>query len=192
MTKFLKTHKYSAMGKMHDNVWIVLIQYTCMQWEREIEHACTIDKVRILYFCSFCYFVWVYCIFVHFFILYEDMSNKLCSNRDIKYLFPSSQPLNFLNWTKILSLFVFIKIYMYECVCIMNVTGIINHYLNTRTFTTSLNQKVSNSSVLQTSFNMSILDGAMCNIVNRIFFHKIDSLMLIIIWSNLKFQIHKL
>lgn len=95
MTKFLKTHKYSAMGKMHDNVWIVLIQYTCLQWEREIEHTCTIDKVRILYFCSFCYFVWVYCIFVHFFILYEDMSNKLCSNRDIKYLFPSSQPLNF-------------------------------------------------------------------------------------------------
>lgn len=90
MTKFLKTHKYSAMGKMHDNVWIVLIQYTCMQWEREIEHTCTIDKVRILYFCSFCYFVWVYCIFVHFFILYEDMSNKLCSNQDIKYLFPSS------------------------------------------------------------------------------------------------------
>lgn len=116
MTKFLKTHKYSAMGKMHDNVWIVLIQYTCMQWEREIEHTCTIDKVRILYCCSFCYFVWVYCIFVHFFILYEDMSHKLCSNRDIKYLFPSSQPLNFLNWTKILSLFVFIKIYMYnEC-----------------------------------------------------------------------------
>lgn len=74
----------------------------------------------------------------------------------------------------------------------MNVTGIINHYLNTRTFTTSLNQKVSNSSVLQTSFNMSILDGAMCYIVNRIIFHKIDSLMLIIIWSNLKFQIHKL
>lgn len=74
----------------------------------------------------------------------------------------------------------------------MNVTGIINHYLNTRTFTTSLNQKVSNSSVLQTSFNMLILDGAMCNIVNRIFFHKIDSLMLIIIRSNLKFQIHKL
>lgn len=142
----MKTHKYSAMGKMHDNVWIVLIQYTCMQWEREIEHTCTIDKVRILYFCSFCYFVWVYCIFVHFFILYEDMSNKLCSNRDIKYLFPSSQPLNFLNWTKILSLFVF----------------------------------------------MSILDGAMCNIVNRIIFHKIDSLMLIIIWSNLKFQIRKL
>lgn len=67
MTKFLKTHKYSAMGKMHDNVWIVLIQYTCMQWEREIEHTCTIDKVRILYFCSFCYYVWVYCIFVHFF-----------------------------------------------------------------------------------------------------------------------------
>lgn len=58
MTKFLKTHKYSAMGKMHDNVWIVLIQYTCMQWEREIEHTCTIDKVRILYF-------------VHFVILYE-------------------------------------------------------------------------------------------------------------------------
>lgn len=135
--------------------------------------------MSILYFCSF-------------FFLYEDMSNKLCSNRDIKYLFPSSQPLNFLNWTKILSLFVFIKIYMYECVCIMNVTGIINHYLNTRTFTTSLNQKVSNSSVLQTSFNMSILDGAMCNIVNCIIFHKIDSLMLIIIWSNLKFQIHKL
>lgn len=81
MTKFLKTHKYSAMGKMHDNVWIVLIQYTCMQWEREIEHTCTIDKVRILYCCSFCYFVWVYCIFVHFFILYEDMSNKLFKSR---------------------------------------------------------------------------------------------------------------
>lgn len=78
------------------------------------------------------------------------------------------------------------------CICIMNVTGIINHYLNTRTFTTSLNQKVSNSSVLQTSSNMSILDGAMCNIVNRTIFHKIDSLMLIIIWSNLKFKIHKL
>lgn len=69
---------------------------------------------------------------------------------------------------------------------------IINNYLNTRSFTTSLNQKVSNSSVLQTSFNMSILDGATCYIVNRIIFHKIDSLMLIIIWSNLKFQIHKL
>lgn len=142
----------------------------------------------------FLFILYEYIVFLFiFFILYEDMSNKLCSNRDIKYLFPSSQPLNFLNWTKILSLFVFIKIYMYECVCIMNVnTGIINHYLNTRTFTTSLNQKVSNSSVLQTSFNMSILDGAMCNIVNRIIFHKIDSLMLIIIWSNLKFQIHKL
>lgn len=72
MTKILKTHKYSAMGKMHDNVWIVLIQYTCMQWEREIEHTCTIDKVyivflfilllcmSILYFCSFFYFVWRY------------------------------------------------------------------------------------------------------------------------------------
>lgn len=58
MTKFLKTHKYSAMGKMHDNVWIVLIQYTCMQWEREIEHTCTIEK-------------YVYCISVHFVILYE-------------------------------------------------------------------------------------------------------------------------
>lgn len=77
----MKTHKYSAMGKMHDNVWIVLIQYTCLQWEREIEHTCTVDKVRILYFCSFCYFVWVYCIFVHFFILYEDMSNKLFKSR---------------------------------------------------------------------------------------------------------------
>lgn len=135
--------------------------------------------MSILYFCSFFYFVWRYV-------------KQIVFKRDIKYLFPSSQPLNFLNWTKILSLFVFIKIYMYECVCIMNVTGIINHYLNTSSFTTSLNQKVSNSSVLQTSFNMSILDGAMCNIVNRIIFHKIDSLMLIIIWSNLKFQIHKL
>lgn len=138
---------------------------------------------------------YVYCIFVHFVILYEYIvflfiflfCMKICQTNCVQieiYLFPSSQPLNFLNWTKILSLFVFIKIYMYECVCIMNVTGIINHYLNTRTFTTSLNQKVSNSSVLQTSFNMSILDGAMCNIVNRIFFHKIDSLMLIIIWSK--------
>lgn len=68
MTKFLKTHKYSAMGKMHDNVWIVLIQYTCMQWEREIDWQSTyivflfilLFCMSILYFCSFFYFVWRY------------------------------------------------------------------------------------------------------------------------------------
>lgn len=136
--------------------------------------------MSILYFCSFFYFVWRYVKQIVFNSRYKIFVS-------FKSTFKFSQ----LNENSV-TFCIYQNIYMYECICIMNVTGIINHYLNTRTFTTSLNQKVSNSSVLQTSFNMSILDGAMCNIVNRIIFHKIDSLMLIIIWSNLKFQIRKL
>lgn len=69
MTKFLKTHKYSAMGKMHDNVWIVLMyavrkrDWTYMyNWQSTyiVFLFILLFCMSILYFCSFFYFVWRY------------------------------------------------------------------------------------------------------------------------------------
>lgn len=135
--------------------------------------------MSILYFCSFFYFVWRYVKQIVFKSRYKIFVS-------FKSTFKFSQ----LNENSV-TFCIYQNLYVWMCMY----NECYRYYkplFNTRSFTTSLKQKVSNSSVLQTSFNMSILDGAMCNIVNRIIFHKIDSLMLIIIWSNLKFQIHKL